>query len=356
MSEVTGRVKLTQKEIAAQLGVSRQLVGFALSGQGKVAQDTRERILEVARQNGYDQFSNSEARLMISRRYGNHVSTGLLTVLFPANFEDQPLSMVPFFTPIFRGLELEAKAQGHDLMLCPLREGELPRLVKDKRLDGVICLSTPQSVSRAIAALDLPLVNVQCDVEGIPSLLRDDFGGGLLATRHLIELGHSRIAYLGYNAPSGVIRLSAFHQALQEHDIAAYDAWIDATLDEPSQKAGDAAMRALLKKNRGLGVSALVAHNDLIAMGAIRALEDAGFNVPADVSVIGFDDVAEQYSFRPSLTSICFAREEMGRLAIRLLMEIAEKRVVPMPRGHASCKEVFPTRLVARDSTRAFQG
>jgi LacI family transcriptional regulator len=352
MSAVPTSLKLTQKQIAEHLGVSRQLVGFALSGQGKVAESTRQKILEVARQNGYDQFSNPEARLMISKRYGKRVSTGLLAVLFASNFENQPLAMVPYFTPIFRGLELEAKACGLDLMLCPIRPEELPRLVRDRQLDGVICLSVPHEVSREIAAMGLSVVNIQSDVAGISCVLRDDFGGGLQAARHLVELGHREIAYLGCDAPSGVVRHAAFCQVLKENGIAVDEQLVDGTLGEPTQLAGEMAMRTMLERS-GARFSAIVAHNDLIAMGAIRALQESGLKVPEDVSVIGFDDVADQYGFKPSLTSICFAREAMGRRAVEMLMEITATEASSSAGSLEPLREVFSTRLVLRDSTRA---
>ncbi len=353
MSQVSTTSKLTQKQIADQLGVSRQLVGFALSGQGRMTEGTRQQILDVARKNGYDQFSNLAARQMISSRYGKRASTGVLAVLFAANFENQPLAMVPFFTPIFHGLELEAKACGLDLMLCPIRPGELPRLVRDRQLDGVICLSVPHEVSQEVAALGLPAVNLQTEVEGMSCILRDDLGGGLQAARHLVALGHQKIAFLGFSARSGQVRLAAFRQALQEAQIPVEECWVDATLAEPNQAAGEAAMQKMLKRCAGNRFSALVAHNDLVAMGAIRALAEAGLKVPDDVSVIGFDDVAEQYGFKPSLSSICFAREAMGRRAVQMLIEITASQAAPAKNDAATTlREIFPTRLVLRDSTR----
>ena len=339
--------KLTQKQLADHLGVSRQLVGMALSGQGKVAAATRQKILDAARENGYDQFSNSEARRMISRRYGKRAATGVLAVLFASDFENQPLSTVPYFTPIFRGLELEAKASGFDLTLCPIRPGELPRLVRDRQLDGVICLSLPHEVSRAVAALEMAVVNIQSDVEGIACVLRDDFGGGLQATRHLLQLGHRQMAYLGFDAPSGHARQAAFCQALGEYGVAD-SALVNGSLTEPTQQQGETAMRRMLGTNGQGAFSALVAHNDLIAMGAIRALQAAGLRVPHDVSVIGFDDVAQQYDFKPALTSICFAREAMGRRAIQMLAQLTENLDQAAP-----LREIFSTRLVQRNSTRA---
>ena len=333
-------VPLTQKQIAERLGVSRQLVGFALRGEGRMTDEVRGKIVEFARQHGYDPNANREARLMVARRYGKRVACGILAVLFPATFEEQPLSSVPFFMPFFQGLEDEAISRGVDLALCALRPDALPRLVRENQVDGVICLLTPDEPALRIRELGLPVVSIQYEIAGIPSLTIDDRGGSAEATRHLIALGHRRIAYLGLDNRIGRERLAGFREAMRQGGVAILEKLIDVGLERTTVQAGAVAMRRMLERGAEAGFSAVLCFNDLIAMGAVRALEEDGRRVPVDVSVVGFDDVAPQYGFSPALTSVGFSRREMGRRAVQLLCEQEPPAGV----------ERFFTLLVARDS------
>ena len=334
---------LTQKQIAEHLGVSRQLVGFALRGEGRMADEVRQQILEVAQRNGYHRYSNSGARTLAARRYGKRAATGMLAVLFEATFDDQPLSEVPFFIPFFAGLETEAIRQGLDLVLCALRPGELPRLVSERQVDGIVSLAAPIETLNALAQLDLPLVSVLYGIEGFPSLQLDNANGARLAARHLIELGHRRIAYLGLEKGLAAARLSAFRRALDERDLLD-ETCIVSTDGVPSRAVGAQLMTRLLERHRGadLPFTALACYNDMMAMGAIEVLQTRGLRVPADVSVVGFDDVSLQYSFAPALTSIGFSRQEIGKRAIQRLCQSDD----------AGGPEIFPVELVQRDSTR----
>ncbi|MDQ3815798.1 MAG: LacI family transcriptional regulator, partial [Armatimonadota bacterium] len=359
--KITTEGRITQKAIADQLGVSRQLVGFALRGEGRMSDALRQKILEVARQNGYHQFSNGEARLMVSRRYGKRVASGVLAVLFHATFEGQPLSSVPFFTSFFIGLENEAKECGIELVLCPLRSDDLPLLVRESWVDGVICLLTPEAAALRVRELALPVLSIQYEAPGVPSLLIDESGGTTLTTRHLLELGHRRIAYLGLAekaTPIAEQRLTGYLRALHENGLPVAPELLDVTLTRTTMQAGADAMERMLRRCRARqpartrqsppGFSALVCYNDMIAMGAIRVLKEAGWQVPADVSVAGFDDVSVQHGFSPALTSVSFPRQEMGRRAVQLLCD-QHKEI-----ANADCQdqiERFPVRLVVRDST-----
>lgn len=367
--------KLTQKQIADQLGVSRQLVGFALRGEGRMSEELRQKILEAARANGYHQYSNREARAMVSRRYGKRAASGVMAVMFKATFEDQPLSSVPFFVPFFQGLESAAIQRGVDLVLCPLRPQELPRLVREGHVDGVACLLTREEITRRLQELVIPTVNIMPavgdpeEMEGAPSLLVDSPGGMELATKHLIELGHRRIAYFGSPNPESdgswghANRFAGYRRSLLAHGLPLDESLIDMELEDLTGADGAAAMRRLLARHgsvkpgsgRSPGFSALICHNDPIGMGAIRVLQEVGWRVPEDVSVVGFDDVSLQYSFRPALTSICFPRQEMGERALNLLCELSaialNGRTAEEPPWFSAPAELFPVELVRRETS-----
>jgi DNA-binding LacI/PurR family transcriptional regulator len=354
---------MTQKHIAEQLGVSRQLVSFALRGEGRVSEDTRRKILETAQQGGYHEFTNREARVMVSKRYGKRVRTGIIAVLFQPTFEGQPLSSVPFFMPFFDGIESEAIEQGLDLMLCPLRPQGLPRLLLDGQVDGVICLLTDNVPAELLDQLSVPLVHILLvtdwcsQIENALVLGMDARGGIEMATRHLIELGHRRIAFLGIASPrnNGMHlenqRYEGYCEALRAAGISLDEALVDIESTGPTIQTGVNIMKRLLQPDGTLLFSAMVCYNDLIAMGAIRVLREAGYRVPEDVSVVGFDDLSDQYGFSPALTSIRFPREEMGRRAVKMLCnnEANESLDVVLPE-----RNFLPAELVQRDSVRTF--
>ena len=338
---------LTQKQIADELGVSRQLVGFALRGKGRMSDEVRRGILEAARSNGYHQYSNREARSMVSRRYGKRAATGVLAVLFEATFENQPLSNVPFFVPFFEGLETEAISRRMDLVLCPVRPGELPRLVSERQVDGLVCLATPHEFNQRMAQLDLPLVSIFYPVEGCPSLEIDNAGGAALAARHLMELGHKRIAYICLERQMAATRLASFRATLDQNGLLdeALIAHTDAT---PSIATGQKLMRELLSRGHSpeLPFTSLACYNDLMAIGAVEVLQEAGYRVPDDVSVVGFDDVSLKYPATPALTSVNFSRQDIGKRAIHLLCQTGAES------PNANLNEIFPVELVQRASTR----
>lgn len=360
--------KLTHRQIAEELGVSRQLVGFALRGEGRMSDEIRQRILDVAKVNGYDQYSNGAARSLAALRHGKRTRTGLMAVLFPPTFQGRPLSSVPFFMPFFDGLESEAIEHDLDLMLCPLRSAGLPRLVREGHVDGVVCLVTDRLELEPFKSLQLPFVHIlvavgrEEEVADTPYLSIDARSGSALATRHLIELGHRNIAFLGFSGlpeakkKADVTSFAGFRDELSSHGIVPDPAMVERELSSVSVQTGHEAMQRLLARcteGGTLPFTGLVCDNDLLAMGAIRALEEAGHTVPADVSVVGFDDVSTQYAFVPALTSIRFPREEMGRRALRLLAQASaagEDRPATLATGLTH--EVFPVELVQRDSTR----
>ena len=355
---------LTQKQIADQLGVSRQLVSFALRGQGRMSDEVRERIIELADRNGYGQYSNREARAMVSRRYGKRAASGILAVIFQTTFDNQPVTSLPYFAPFFEGLESEAIEQGLDLALCALRPHDLPRLVRDCQVDGVVGLLTPEELSRGVNRLSLPMVNVMYAAPGGASLIIDDVAGSSLATKHLLELGHCQIAYIGVERAKGKVRLRGYEKALREYSVAREAKLIEISDDPPSVETGAHMMQKILSRSSvskssvvrgGLKFSAIVCYNDLLAMGAVQALRENGYNVPEDVSIVGFDDVSLQYSFHPALTSISFPRREMGQRAIALLSEQADLEEKCVARSTDSI-ETFSVHLEIRNSTAPFKG
>ena len=344
---------ITQKELAERLGISRQIVGHALNGNPRVAESTRQRVMEAAQQYGYDANSNQEARAMIARRYGKRMRHDLIAVMMGIDYDGGLMRDMPYFTPLFQGIEQEAAIRSVDVALHTMRINHLPRYILEKRVDGVVAFATTSERNLGLYQDGVPLLTVGGSPQYASSLVADDYTGIRLTTQHLIDFGHRRIAYLGQVAdfPTTIHRLNAYRDTMRKNGLAASEELVEATLKQPYANAGKEGMRKLC--SRSTNFTALVCYNDTIAIGAIEHLRSIGIDVPRDVSVTGFDDVSLGYGLEPPLTSISFDRHAMGRRIVgvfyELLARIQEQPADnPLPLYH----EVFPVELVVRGSTR----
>lgn len=335
--------------------MSRQIVGQALSGHSRVAESTRRKVQEAARQHGYTSHSNQEARALIARRYGKRVQHDLIAVMTAAG-EDGLMRNAPYFTPLFQGIEEEAISRGVDVAIHAMRQNYLPRYIRERRVDGVIALVSTPERNLGLYEDRIPLLTIGNQRDHASSLLTDDYRGIRLTTQHLVDLGHRRIAYLGQTIDNSNARdrLRAYKDTLRANKLAVQETLIETTLMVPTSDAGRSGLQILWNRSRDF--TALVCYNDTIAMGAIEYLRSAGLEVPRDISVTGFDDVSPDYQFEPTLTSVSFDRHAMGRRAVSVFYELLETinrndPDSPLPQHH----EVFPVELVARESTRERQ-
>ena len=339
-------MSVTQKDIAERLGVSPGLVKFALNGSGRVNAVTRARIIAEAEKMGYHSGLNISARRMAARRHGTRVRTNIIAAITQIPmFNGTPISEVPFFKPLLQGIERQAAEHGLDLFFCSFHQGRLPRLVRDGEVDGLICLMT---TNEEIASLSIPIVGIGAQGPGIYGIRSDDQAGAEQATQHLIDLGHREIGYVGFyidaDFPASTGRYAGFHKTLEKNGIDFNASHNCSLVSAISAEAGAAAVEDLW--GRDASFTALLCFNDIVAMGAVEALAKKGLNVPHDVSVVGFDNVSEQYNFSPALTSIDFDRLAMGKRSVELIIEACEQGNSVEP-----FDELFPTRLVQHNST-----
>lgn len=345
---------LTQRELADRIGVTPVLVSRALSGHPSVAQRTRERIEAAAREYGYGPQSNIEARVMSARRHGKRVHTDVIAVLMPArSFEGVALPRIPFFAPFIEGIEEGAAKLDMDVYLCIPRDGVLPKLIQRNGVDGVISLGMGFEL---LESMGLPAVCFGGPGKFGMGILPENRKGAHLATRHLIELGHRRIACLAFCdavKTGGVYepaadRTAGYRDALREAGIDWHDGLVVGPVLNPAIETGAAAMKRFLAEGKN-DFTALVCFNDLLAMGAAQTLSEAGWRVPEDVSIVGFDDVAEHYPFEPKLTSVSFDRYAMGVRAVRMIYDARGEADGGAPAR--SYDEIFPVELAIRQSS-----
>lgn len=276
--------------------------------------------------------------------------------------------VVPRITRWFFGIVVETVEEflhhaGYDLLLYNLggREQIRQRVLRTanlhKRVDGIMLVATPLRPAEltALGALDLPgvIVSSGTGVPGWPCVRIDDVAAARSATRHLLDLGHRRIAHISGD-PDDELAFTTHLDRRRGYEEALRAAGLrpDPSLDIESQFTIDGGTRAteeLLR--RGDPPTAIFAACDEMAMGAMTALREAGLRVPEDVSVIGIDD--HDLAGALGLTTIAQPAAEQARLAARLLLDPLGGRPLDPPDGDAppGSPVILPTRLVVREST-----
>ncbi len=334
----------TIADVADAAGVSKTAVSFAFNQPDRLAADTASRIRSVADSLGYR--PHPIARMLSA---GRTRSIGILT--------PQALSVIfenPFFSSFNSGVAAAAEASGYALQFVSPLHGSLARAINRATVDGVVAvgLSAQHPEVEQILRSGLPMVLV--DSTGLPTqpaVSVDDEGGARLAAEHLIGLGHRSFVVLSIEPseradvedPESVParRLRGYRSALQEAGIVLPD---EAILSAPSTIPGGAASFAETWE-AGLRPTAVLAMSDAIAVGAMRAARERGLAVPADLSVVGFDDVELARFADPALTTIHQPIAHKGERAVEILLAILEGR------DGTEHHETLATRLVVRAST-----
>ncbi len=336
---------VTIRDVAKLAGTSVSAVSAVLNNTAgrhiRVSEATRQRILQAAQQLGY--APNPLARSLVTGR------TGVLGLVFP--YSRAFIDRNPFSDQIMSGVFEEVVNEGYNLMLHTAVGNDWnaadEKMLIDPRVDGLI-LVLPNPNSSVIARCEqvrFPAVAVVYATENrqVCTINADDLHGGYLATRHLIELGHTRIAHLAGDPKVSTAepRLQGYLKALREANLPVQAEWIiQAGFD---WKDGYAATRKLLQLPER--PTAIFAANDLCAEGAIRALREEDMPVPEEMSVVGYDDTWFATMTNPPLTSVHMPIYEMGKLAAEVLIALVEGRDVQQRQF------TLPVHLTIRQST-----
>lgn len=328
------------KDVARQAGVSVSTVSRVVNGTARVDPDKKAAVLAAMEALHYQ--PNTLARALVSRRSN---CIGLMVGELGS----------PFFGQLMVGVDEVVEASGRHLMMTSghnqaEREEVALNLLQQRRCDALIIHAKGLSDQRlqTLAEGDTPVVFINRLVPGHEhrSVYLDNQQGAYLATRHLISLGHSQIAFICSSlkqVADGRERLAGYQQALKEFNLP-FDQQLVASA-YPDEDGGSTAMTQLL--GRGKPFSAVMVYNDVMAAGAIGLLLDSGFDVPHDVSVVGFDDVVMTQYLRPRLTTIHYPIAEMGRTATRLALQILDQQPTLAPESLS-----FAPRLVVRNSVK----
>lgn len=328
-------------DVAQRAGVSYQTVSRVINNHPHVSEGTRSRVLQAIRELGY---RPSKAAKSLASSQSN--TLGL--IVFGMEYYG-PSQMV-------LNIERAARAAGYDLILSSLVDSTVTAMkasidmLSGWRVDGILAI-TPVlgEASRQAGMLCPGTPLVQIDIAlgmPAPSVIVDQAYGSCLVTQHLIERGHTRICEI--SGPLDWIGAAARHKSwLDTLRAAGLEPGPSLEGDWSARSGYQAALRLL---DQGLPCTGLVVGNDQMALGAMRALRERGLRIPADISVVGFDDIPEAAYFDPPLTTVRQDFNALGRRGIEYLMERIEN-----PQAPPEQRVIYPS-FVARLSTAPVEG
>jgi LacI family transcriptional regulator len=338
------RQTVTIKELAKELGISKSTVSRALRGSSEIGEETKLRVLELARARNYS--PNPFALSLLNHR------TYSIGVIVPeiAN---------PFFSSVIGGIEEVAYQRGYQVMIYQShdsyeREVSSTRHLLQRRADGLlisIASGTPTHEHfRELAEASIPVVFFDRAVEEIQThkVLVDDYGGAFQATEHLILQGCKRIAHIAGVKSLAISRNRAqgYKDALIKYGLEVKDDWI-VTGEFKHEVGAEAAFQLMALKQRP---DAIFAASDRIAIGAHAALRQLGYRMPEDVALMGFSDLAISSLLDPPLSTMVQPTFEMGRQSGELLLDLLEAKKPPVL---FETRVLKPALMVRRSSQKA---
>lgn len=307
--------RITIYDVATDCGVSAATVSRALSQPDKVHPQTRDRVMDAVARLGY--------RRGRAARSGARLETGAIAMVVPDITN-------PYYFDAITGAERRAQAAGRVLLLVNTEEDQATERATIERLigrvDGLLLASPrlPDEEIRSFAARS-HVVLLNRHVDGLSCALVEQDLGSRQIVQHLASLGHRRLVYLG-GPPASWVRHQRWN-ALSRHAAEA-----QVTIEvlgpyRPTSSDGGAAADAALRT----GATGIVAHNDLLAIGVLQRLEERGVDVPAQVSVVGYDDMFVARWCRPSLTTLGGEYVAAARHGVELLVEGRRDQQVVLP-------------------------
>lgn len=327
------------REIAELVGVSESTVSRALNNSPLISEKTRKQILEAARKLHY----------RVSR-------VDMIGVI-------EPKITNPLYAEVISAIETRIYEAGYGMLLCE-SEYELSRerdqldfLLRHSSMQGIIMIPIdPQSEHiRQLISQNTPCVFLGSEtIPGADQVNVDASMGAYIVTRYLLELGHKRIGLLqGPNHVAvGRERLKGYCRALTEYQIAFDHKLVsEADIDEAG---GALAMKNILSDVGG-EISAVVAISDIMAVGALRYLREAGFRIPEDISLVGCDDIPIGSFIQPALTTVWQPKRELGTLAVKFLLkqiEMSQEREKEWKTIYPFQSTIYHPHIIIRESTR----
>lgn len=336
---------VTIEDIAREAGVSATTVSNVIHGRtNRVSSNTVDLINEIIHKRGY--VPNLSARAMKTR---SSKVVALINHLEPR--DQQKFMSDPFFMNLTGAVEKALREKGYFLMIRAISDPEdLLAFLQNWNVEGVFMpgLFEDEPFYQTLRTLNLPVVLTDSYVSDRGNMVNiglQDFEGARLATEHLINKGHRRIAFAGPAVKVGGVveqRLLGYRRALEEHDIP-FDTSLVFECEFSTSKM--IVMGKKLAKRKD--VTAVFATADMLAAGLMSGLQHAGRMVPKDISIVGFDDINWARMTMPMLTTIHQDAEEKGRLAAKCMIRLLEHKSIE------NLNQTLPVQLIERESVSA---
>lgn len=326
----------TLAELATAAGVSAMTASRALNDQRGVSRETRDRIVKLAAEMGYE-----------TNRLAQKLSSGQSRVIgVLADHLDNP-----FISSLVTGVVRAAAAANNEVLIYSLVDHDKRPMHNVLKLlqqftDGVVALLPYEfGFVQALTSARIPVITIENPSEhsGFPSIAADSYGGARKAMSHLAELGHKRIAFVAgaEQLESATQRHRAYDDAVSVLGLVRDPALV--IRGNYSVDCGREAARQLLRLKKR--PTAIFASNDLSAFGLMSVLQEQGLNIPNDISVVGFDDLPSASQMHPALTTVRQPIEDLGSSAVNTLLAM-------IAGSHSSTTQVtLPTELIVRKST-----
>ena len=333
-------MSITAKELAKKLGLSEAAVSMALNNKPGVSRERKKEILAAAEKYGYD-FTRVNAK--------HNLTGSVYFVIYKKH--GAVVTDTPFFTELSEGVEDACRAENIKLRTLYIYDGEdTPREIENLRYSdciGLILLCTEMQLEDFPPFSDLPFPIVFLDTSFLnlkrDSVQIDNVQGAFIATDYLIHQTHSQPGYLrsSYSISNFEDRADGFYKAIRSNGLPTGQSLVHRL--SPSIEGAYSDMCALLAEGFA-PARGYFADNDLIAVGAMRAFQQAGFRIPEDTAIIGFDNMPISNYISPALTTVNVPKKYMGGIAVqRLKYLLTAKNFVPM-------RTLVSVNLVRRDS------
>lgn len=344
------RAPVTLKHIAQQTGLSIMTVSRVVRGRPDVSPASRRKVLAAVRRLGY--IPNPAAQLLVTRTAPGPQDDRIIGTLFSR----EVVTSHSYFAGIIQGIADEARRWDCHLLFgyglgdsaTPL---EYPKMIREMLTRWIILVGkVPPRLVRQLhgSGFSLVLVDMRAPIRDADAVVCNDALGAYEATRHLVKLGHRRIALIRgpVRHPFSQALTSGYRRALQEAGIPGREGLVVEAPFRP--EGGYEAAEALFK---GPSPPSAIFTNDDLAIGALRAIHNRGLRIPEDVALVGYDDIEYAAHTTPPLTTVAVPKEEMGRLAVRLA--IAQMEQGPQ---HVFSTTVVSHMLLIRSSCGAGTG
>jgi len=335
-------MSVTIKDVARAAGVSPSTVSRVISNHPRISKATADKVRAIMNELGY--HPNLAAKSLVSK------TTFTLAVFLPRPAEELFLNL--FFAEFIRGIVTRASKSNYDILMTSANSEQeeitaLSRLLGSKRVDGIILLTSRRNdpVVHYLNKRQFPfiLIGRSAEYPNILSVDNDNEQASYDATMHLIKQGHTRIGFI--SGPSHLIlshdRMKGYTRAMKEAGLEIRQDWI--IEGEFIQESGYRAMSILMSLSQR--PSALVVVDDVVAFGIVRGLNELGYSVPKDMSLISFNNTALTELSSPPISSVDISIYQLGYLAAQNLIHHVQGSYMGEPRT------IVPHRLILRDST-----